>query len=353
MANSLLKDLVILAIGLALSLVLVFILKSVVKGSNLEYRSQCDSDVQLYCPDVNSGGGRVAACLNNNRDLISATCQRSVARTSILYSHLRFLENYFDFLLYPTAFTAFFGLFFVLYNRFLLKNETRWNSYKLDFFLFVFNVFVSQFLALLIIVFSLEAYVRFVPLEWIKTLLSVGTFTNEYLILSWLIYILLIDFLGYLTHRALHSKYFWRLHASHHSSTSVDWSSNFRTHPFDFIFQSVLITIPICAFGFKSIKIPWISYALIFYALFVHSRIQPRMGFFKYIFVSPQFHREHHVLALEGAQGRNYGSLFTFWDILFRTSKFNTTDNGTFGISDTIPNSLSDHIVYPVRGLFK
>jgi sterol desaturase/sphingolipid hydroxylase (fatty acid hydroxylase superfamily) len=59
---------------------------------------------------------------------------------------------------------------------------------------------------------------------------------------------------------------------------------------------------------------------------------------FDRIVVSPAFHRRHHAIGFghEGTTyGCNFGVLFSFWDILFRSASFNRTVEPT-GIRDQL-----------------
>ncbi len=47
--------------------------------------SQCQGDIQKFCPNVEPGGGRIVRCLVQNRDAVSAACKESIgkARTAL------------------------------------------------------------------------------------------------------------------------------------------------------------------------------------------------------------------------------------------------------------------------------
>ena len=342
-----------MVLGVALSVGLYLYLKPDLKASRVTPRAMCENDVKLHCSNVEAGEGRISACINSKKELLSTNCQRALVGASILHGHTSYLQNYFRFVIYQLAFTAFIGLLFVLYNKVVYNHWVQWKNLQLDMAFFIFNIFVTQIFSLIIIVYALEIYVQYSSVDWMSKLILVGDFINQYSILKWLVYLLVLDFLGYLTHRALHSKYLWKFHAAHHSSTDVDWSSNYRAHPFDLLFQSVLIGLPICIFGLKDIKIPWLFYVLILQALLVHSKVKLPMGFLKYIFVSPQFHRQHHAVGAETNTGRNYAAMFVFWDVLFKTAKFDTEKKMSFGIREPIPNSFADHLAYPIRKVSK
>ena len=332
-----------------------FSLKSDLKQANAVGRSQCENEVKLYCSDVPPGGGRISACLSANQELLSTDCQRSNARNSIVFGHTIYLQSYFNFVIYQIVFTIILAVTFILYNRFVYHEWVKWKNLQLDVMFFIFNLCVTQFISLIITVYSLEIYVKYFSLEWMNKLLLVGDIFKEYNVLNWVFYLLVMDFLGYLTHRALHSKYLWKFHAAHHSSTAVDWSSNYRAHPFDLLFQSVLISLSLCVLGLKGIKIPWLFYVIILQAVFVHSKVNIRLGLLSYIFVSPQFHRQHHAIGAETSRGRNYAAMFVFWDLLFKTAKFDFDKQSdmNFGIREPIPSSLADHMIYPLRKIFK
>lgn len=40
----------------------------------------CKADIHQFCPDVRPGGGRVLACLHDNADKVSKSCQDAMAQ---------------------------------------------------------------------------------------------------------------------------------------------------------------------------------------------------------------------------------------------------------------------------------
>jgi hypothetical protein len=40
----------------------------------------CDADIQKLCPAVQPGGGRILACLKENKDAVSDTCKQAILK---------------------------------------------------------------------------------------------------------------------------------------------------------------------------------------------------------------------------------------------------------------------------------
>jgi sterol desaturase/sphingolipid hydroxylase (fatty acid hydroxylase superfamily) len=82
-------------------------------------------------------------------------------------------------------------------------------------------------------------------------------------------------------------------------------------------------------------------------SVFVHANLDWTLGPFKYVFVSPVFHRWHHA---RKTQGVNFASTFAVWDCLFGTFHMPQgalPDN--YGIDDTaMPEGLMAQLSYPL-----
>ncbi len=44
--------------------------------AKLDHLSDCRADLQKLCPNVQPGGGRLVACLKENKDSVSDTCKQ-------------------------------------------------------------------------------------------------------------------------------------------------------------------------------------------------------------------------------------------------------------------------------------
>ncbi|WP_296870995.1 sterol desaturase family protein [Tibeticola sp.] len=189
-------------------------------------------------------------------------------------------------------------------------------------------------------------------------------------LVSFLIYLVVFDFINYWLHRGQHSfEWWWRLHALHHAQRQVTmWTDN-RNHLLDsiltdliFVLLAILIGVPpgqfvaLVAFSQLSESLQHANVRLSF------GRIGERL------WVSPRFHRLHHAIGLghetppagevrgkagmsaagpsQGAKapsggsgpreagsvgaprtkevlgGCNFGVLFPWWDMLFGTANF-------------------------------
>ena len=150
-------------------------------------------------------------------------------------------------------------------------------------------------------------------------------------VISFLIYLVLLDFVDYFYHRASHAfNWWWQLHALHHSQTVMTaWSDN-RNHILDDIMRATFMAFFALLFGVS----PGQFIMLIAFSQFIqswqHANIKAHLGPTKYLLISPMFHRMHHAVGYgHEAKGKpgvlggcNFGILFPWWDMLFRTAVF-------------------------------
>jgi Cysteine rich repeat len=48
------------------------------QSATADVRSACAEDVKTLCPNMKPGGGRVAACLKENKDKVSSACKDAI-----------------------------------------------------------------------------------------------------------------------------------------------------------------------------------------------------------------------------------------------------------------------------------
>src|SRR6201996_1119386 len=161
-------------------------------------------------------------------------------------------------------------------------------------------------------------------------------------IVSFLIYLVVLDFAGYWYHRWQHGiAVWWELHAVHHTQQQLSLWSDDRNHFLDDMLQAAFFASIALAIGVA----PSQFVLLVAVGNFLQSvqHVNARLPFgplLGRLLVSPAFHRRHHAVRYghEGAHfGCNFGVLFPWWDMLFRTASWVETVEPT-GIEDQLPS---------------
>jgi len=159
------------------------------------------------------------------------------------------------------------------------------------------------------------------------------------------------DLLNYWQHRFDHFA-IWPVHAVHHSQTELHAANGFG-HPLQAFTEFGLITLPLSFVHFGNMNWPIAATILIsFQSQVIHSPIRVHMGPLRRIFVDSRFHRIHHSME-QRHFNRNFGTVFTFWDQLFRTAYFPKTDEwpevGVEGMPP--PRTIGQYLVAPLRNI--
>jgi sterol desaturase/sphingolipid hydroxylase (fatty acid hydroxylase superfamily) len=156
--------------------------------------------------------------------------------------------------------------------------------------------------------------------------------------------LLLLD-LGYWVQHYINHKvpFLWRLHSIHHSQKELNFFTDFRYHPLEYVVRHTFITIP---FLFLSINPPLIVGVAVvkeWYSRFYHGNIRTSLGPLKYILVTPQSHRVHHSMEPRH-RDMNFGAIFVFWDFIFRKQYKGFDEYPATGIDDAhfpLPEKVS------------
>jgi sterol desaturase/sphingolipid hydroxylase (fatty acid hydroxylase superfamily) len=160
-------------------------------------------------------------------------------------------------------------------------------------------------------------------------------------IVSFLIYFIVLDFAGYWYHRWQHRfGVWWELHAVHHSQQQMSLWCDDRNHFLDDIINAAFFAAISLFIGVQ----PAQYVVLVAVGNFMQSvqHVNARLPFgwgLDRILVSPAFHRRHHAVGYghEGTRyGCNFGVVFPWWDVLFRTASWNKELEPT-GIRDQLP----------------
>jgi sterol desaturase/sphingolipid hydroxylase (fatty acid hydroxylase superfamily) len=147
--------------------------------------------------------------------------------------------------------------------------------------------------------------------------------------------LLLAEFLIWFNHFARHKiGTLWLFHAVHHSQKELNIFTDDRAHIVDLFFGQLFAFIPFFIFHVSSL------YAVAIIAIykpihnrFIHANLKLNLGWFGWIFTSPQFHRVHHSIEPEHAD-KNFGVYFSIYDYLFRTACLSRNVYPETGIAD-------------------
>jgi sterol desaturase/sphingolipid hydroxylase (fatty acid hydroxylase superfamily) len=146
---------------------------------------------------------------------------------------------------------------------------------------------------------------------------------------------LIIDLCYYLQHRCNHRvPWLWQLHSVHHSQTQLNFFTDFRYHVLEYIVRETFLAVPFIILKISTPEIVAASMLLKWYTRFYHGNIKTHLGPLRYALVTPQSHRIHHAKQ-EEYRNKNFGSIFTFWDFIFRTQYANCTEYPETGIDDS------------------
>jgi sterol desaturase/sphingolipid hydroxylase (fatty acid hydroxylase superfamily) len=143
-------------------------------------------------------------------------------------------------------------------------------------------------------------------------------------LLTFFIYALILDFADYWRHRLSHGFRFWyALHALHHAQRQMSFWSDDRNHLLDDVISFLWFGIIGLAIGIPPLQFPLLILFLRFMESLSHANVRISFGRIgELLLVSPRFHRLHHALKAAGRTSCNYGAVFPYWDMLFRTADF-------------------------------
>lgn len=165
-------------------------------------------------------------------------------------------------------------------------------------------------------------------------------------LVSFVIYLVVFDFVHYWIHRAQHqSDRWWALHSLHHSQRQMTmWSDN-RNHLLDDIGTSLILSAVAVLIGVGPGQFVALLAVSQLSENFQHANVRcwfGRVG--ERLWVSPRFHRRHHSIGIGHESqhlgqvvlgGCNFGVLLPWWDMLFGTANFELRYDPT-GVRDQV-----------------
>ena len=216
-----------------------------------------------------------------------------------------------------------------------------WKSAGLNIGLIVFN---SVFIVL-------TAF----AIEWARdgyAALGVPALPAEFWADVWLVWpilatVFLIDFVNYWHHRLMHTKWYWPVHAVHHSDRHMNFTTLFRIHFLEGI------AMKLAAIVFLSwLQVPGEAYAIaaiinMLIGQYIHLDIPISHGRWgDKIIASPQVHRWHHANVPE-AFGKNLANFFSCLDVMFGTYYNPGPCRAPLGITPDPGQSLANNLALP------
>jgi sterol desaturase/sphingolipid hydroxylase (fatty acid hydroxylase superfamily) len=162
-------------------------------------------------------------------------------------------------------------------------------------------------------------------------------------IVSFLFYLVALDFFDYWYHRGSHKiGWWWGLHSLHHSQQDMNlWSDN-RNHLLDDLGRDVFMAVIALAIGVEPSQYVLLVVASRMQQSLQHANVRIHFGTIgERLLVSPRYHRLHHAMGIEPGVSCecNYAVLFPIWDILFGTARFDNKYVVT-GIRDQLPQPV-------------
>jgi sterol desaturase/sphingolipid hydroxylase (fatty acid hydroxylase superfamily) len=157
---------------------------------------------------------------------------------------------------------------------------------------------------------------------------------------GFLMYLVVLDLVDYALHRMQHRyRWWWALHALHHSQRKMSFWTDNRNHLLDDLMIDAIKAAVALAIGVEPAQFVGLLIAARVLESLQHANLPWTLGVFGRVVVSPVFHRRHHAIGFghEGrARGCNFAVLFPLWDAAFGTADWRREIEPT-GIRDQLP----------------
>jgi len=143
-------------------------------------------------------------------------------------------------------------------------------------------------------------------------------------LVTFFLYILILDFGEYWRHRLQHSiGWWWALHSIHHAQRQMTFWTDDRNHILDEAIAALWFGIIALVIGVTPAQFPLLLLLMRLVEAFSHGNIRLSFGRIgERLVVSPRYHRLHHGVLSTAEHGKNYAVLFPVWDWVFGTADF-------------------------------
>jgi sterol desaturase/sphingolipid hydroxylase (fatty acid hydroxylase superfamily) len=141
------------------------------------------------------------------------------------------------------------------------------------------------------------------------------------------------------------------------------WSDD-RNHILDDIMHALVFSFFALLFGVSPGQFILLVVLSQFIQSWQHANIKMDLGIFKYVLVSPMFHRLHHAVGYgHEAKGKpgvlggcNFGVIFPWWDMLFNTAIFSKEVHPTgvrgLAVSPYVLQQQWQSFIHSMRAIF-
>lgn len=233
-------------------------------------------------------------------------------------------------------------------NQRIFRKDFWLDGFYMFFNFFIFAIAISGFYKL----FQMGAESLGVGMDTL-TLIQTGVMP------MWaqlLVFFVILDFVQWVTHVALHRwEFLWRFHQVHHSVEEMGFAAHLRYHWMENILYKPLKTLGVMVIGgFEPEQAYIVHFAAVAIGHLNHANIHLTWGPLKYVFNNPVMHLWHHVYDLpEGRRyGINFGISLSLWDYLFGTASIPKDDAniklGYPGV-EKMPQTFWGQLVYGFR----
>ena len=224
--------------------------------------------------------------------------------------------------------------------RFSRATKAAWMRLLRNLSLLSINALLSPVIVLPITVFAADHSFGFRP-EWWSGWLGLG------------LDILLLDLWIYWWHRINHEvPFLWRFHSVHHLDETLDTSSALRFHFGEVVLSACVRGLVIVVFDLPLSSVLLFEAIVLASAIFHHSdaKLPAKLeAALAKVIITPSIHWIHHH-AIRADTDSNYGTLFSFWDLIFRSrSQTKRTPDMPIGVEGMKDRSLPGLLTTPLK----
>ncbi|PLZ03905.1 fatty acid hydroxylase [Burkholderia sp. WAC0059] len=135
---------------------------------------------------------------------------------------------------------------------------------------------------------------------------------------------IVLDCADYWRHLLSHRFGWWYgLHTLHHAEVQMTFWSDDRSHLAEDIITYVWLFVVAIAIGMPSMQFPFVILGFRLVGSLAHANTRIGYGWLgERLVIAPPFHRAHHCPEVAGRRSCNFGTVFPWWDMLFRTANF-------------------------------